>query len=250
MKPDWVPILCYHRVCPESEFGPDPGSLCVTPGQFGRQLALLKALGYRTVTLADLAAYLKAQKNLPPRSVALTFDDGYADNCVHAFPLLKKHGFTATVFLVTDRIGGTNVWDSGKVPLLNEDQIVRMRDGGVHFGSHSAGHADLSRSDPGTIRRELSDSLEKVRGLCGRMDVPFCYPYGRPGPAAKAAARELGYLCALSTDTGSDTDQSGDLFEMRRVQVFPSTTLSGFWKKLQPWYPRWQKFQKKLKSSF
>src|SRR3989338_5209539 len=110
---NWVPILCYHRICPMEEVGKDSRSLCVTPKQFERQMFLLKALGYQPTTLQELSAHLKDQKNIKKRSIVLTFDDGYEDNYTYAFPLLKKYSFPATIFLVTDWIGKKNVWDSG-----------------------------------------------------------------------------------------------------------------------------------------
>ena len=247
MKFRWTPILCYHRVSPRDKSNPDSPSLGVTPVQFEGQLRLLKTLGYRSVSIHDLIAYLKAQKNIPPKSVVFTFDDGYKDNYVHAFPLLKKYGFTATVFLVTDRIGGTNTWDSGTAPLLNEAEIEEMQMAGITFGSHTATHIDMSKTGKDEIAEELLSSRKKLESLTSRLDVPFCYPYSRINEGVKRQVREAGYLCGIAVNSGPADDQSLDFYEMMRVQVFSSTSLPGFWKKLQPWYPRWLKFQQKLR---
>ena len=83
--------------------------------------------------------------------------------------------------------------------------------------------------------------------LTRRTDIPFCYPYARANGGAKALAREAGYLCASSGDSGPD-DAAEDLSEVRRIPAFPSTSLFGFWKKLQPWYPSWIRWQRDRKA--
>ena len=248
MTRPWIPVLCYHRVCPLEECGPDSASLCVTPGQFARQMGLLKALGYHTLSAQDLCAVLQGRKNPPRKAVVLTFDDGYRDNHRNAYPILKKHGFTATVFLVTDRIGGKNTWDSGSQDLLSPQEIEEMHLGGIGFGSHTAGHINMTLAPADKIAEELERSRRRLKELTSRLDIPFCYPYARLTPEAKALVRDSGYLCAFSGDSGPD-DQAQDLFEIMRIQVFPSTSLFGFWKKIQPWYPRWIRYQRKRKEA-
>ncbi|MBI1979508.1 MAG: polysaccharide deacetylase family protein [Elusimicrobia bacterium] len=243
----WIPVLCYHRVCPVFERGIDSPSLCVTPDQFKRQLRLLKFLGYRSITPQDLVAYRQSRKNPPRKSALLTFDDGYEDNYLYAFPLLKQFSMTATLFLVTDSIGKKNGWDSGSLSLLNESQIEEMHLSGIQFGSHTAGHLDLSQADSEVTKRELLVSKEKVQDLTSRLDIPFCYPYSRLNSQSKQLVKDAGYSCAFAGDR--NFEEGEDIFDLMRIQVFPSTSLLGFWKKLQPWYPAWYRFQKGIKKS-
>ncbi len=240
MSRPWVPILCYHRVCPRTDPEFNFASLSVTPENFAAQMGLLKKLRYNPVSLQNLSACLNDQKNLPPRSVAITFDDGYEDNYTYAFPILKKYGFPSTIFLVTDHIKGKNVWDSGKTALLNREQIEEMQLGGVNFGSHTANHVDLSKEKEESARRELKKSYDALVEITQRTDIPFCYPYTRYTDDAKRWVKEAGYNCAVAGDRGK-LNQSEDLFDLWRVQVFPSTGLFGFWKKIQSWYPVWQR---------
>ena len=247
MNKKWFPILCYHRVCPPDEKGVDSPSLCVSPKQFKRQIALLKFLGYRAITVQELTAYLEERKNPPGKTALITFDDGYQDNYLHAFPILKEFAFSAAVFIVTNYIGKKNVWDSGSIALLNESQIDEMQSSGIVFGSHTANHVDLSKAGANTIKQELEISRKKIEELTSRLDIPFCYPYSRFSEESKNLVKESGYVCAFGGDGGSLV-QSEDLFNLMRVQVFPSTSLFGFWKKLQPWYPAWMAWQKRAKN--
>lgn len=245
----WVPIFCYHRICPEEEIGTDSRSLCVSPAQFERQMFLLKILGYRTISLQDLVSYYQDRKNIHSRSVVLTFDDGYEDNYFYAFPVLRKLKFRATIFLVTDLIGKKNSWDSGKVPLLKESQIEEMHSAGIDFGSHTATHLDLTQTNGNLIKEELLRSKEKLISLTRRLEVSFCYPYARTNETAKKLVEEAGYFCALAGSEGIG-EGAEELFSMHRIQIFPSNNLFDFWRKLQSWYPYWMKVQQqKLKSS-
>lgn len=248
MKFPWIPILCYHRVCPQKEVGTDSKSLCVTPAQFKNQMALLKLFRYQPISLQDLTAFLQSRKNINSRSVVLTFDDGYEDNYLYAFPILKRFSFPATIFLVTDLIGKKNLWDSGTTSLLNETQIEEMSQNGIIFGSHTATHIDLTQKSSGEVREELQRSRIKLEELTSRFDIPFCYPYARVNETSKNLAQESGYFCALAGDRGAQI-QKQNYFELTRIQIFPSDSTFRFWKKIQPWYPQWLRFQQKLKNS-
>ncbi len=95
-----VPIVAYHSIA-------DPHDhlisyLSLPLSLFERQLQYLQRKRFETVTLYDVHAFLRDGAPLPPRAIALTFDDGYLDNWVHAFPLLRKYGMKATIFVATD----------------------------------------------------------------------------------------------------------------------------------------------------
>ena len=98
-----VPVLMYHSIAPEIE-GWAYSYLSIKPVVFEGHLAALKRAGFTAVSLGELLEYVSAKRRLPPRAVVLTFDDGYLDNWVFAFPILRKHGFRGTVFVSTDFI--------------------------------------------------------------------------------------------------------------------------------------------------
>jgi peptidoglycan/xylan/chitin deacetylase (PgdA/CDA1 family) len=84
---------------------------------------------------------------LPGRAILLTFDDGYLDFFTYAHPLLQAYGFSATVFLVAERVGKSNQWDEiygESVPLMDWVQIRQLQAQGIEFGSHSTTHRPLT----------------------------------------------------------------------------------------------------------
>ncbi len=131
-------ILMYHAIGSPGE----PASRYVLPAPaFARQMAWLHRRRYRVLPLETLVRYRRAHRLPPARAVAITFDDGYVDNATHAAPILARHGFPATIFLVSQAVGGTNRWDRAGVlagrPLLSWAQAralhaVRHRLRGPH----------------------------------------------------------------------------------------------------------------------
>src|SRR5215813_10009273 len=94
-----VPILCYHR------FGSEEGKMVLSPKVFAQQMEYLQQNGYRVLRLSELASFLRGKRQLPAKAVVLTIDDGYNSMYFHAYPILKRYGFPATIFVYTDFIG-------------------------------------------------------------------------------------------------------------------------------------------------
>jgi peptidoglycan/xylan/chitin deacetylase (PgdA/CDA1 family) len=98
-----IPVLMYHSIAPVMKSWAY-NYLSIAPEIFEDQISTLAGSGYSPVTLPELYAYVSRKHRLPPKALVLTFDDGYLDNWVYAFPILKKYGFRATVFVSTDFI--------------------------------------------------------------------------------------------------------------------------------------------------
>ena len=242
-----VPVLMYHRIVdapPATRHG-----IWVTKQAFAAQLASLARRGFTTITLRDYEAYLMGARALPRRPIILTFDDGYADNHANALPLLRRHGMSAVVFLIGDRNVTANLWDAAEgepqVPLLAGDQIREMQDQGIEFGSHTLSHARLTDLDPGRLAAELEGSRRAVEQRTGRPVLSICYPYGAVSAAVKEAAERAGYAFGVASDSGPSRIGE-DLFEIRRVQVFPRTDLWGFWRKTSGWYTGYRALKRRL----
>jgi peptidoglycan/xylan/chitin deacetylase (PgdA/CDA1 family) len=135
-----IPVLMYHSIAPEIK-GWAYSYLSIHPDMFEDHLSTLKAAGYVSVSLAELYAYMAGEGRLPPKAIVLTFDDGYLDNWVFAFPILRKYGFRATVYVSTDFIDRTekarpnlaDVWDGRTTRenlewrgFLCQDEMIRM----------------------------------------------------------------------------------------------------------------------------
>lgn len=189
-------ILMYHAVADTSY---DPNLLSVSPAQFAVQLAWLKRQGLRGVSVGTLVA---ASRTGRARGlVGITFDDGYTSVLTNAVPQLLRHGFTATVFVIADRIGGANDWDEGTPwPLLSAAQIGELAAAGMEIGSHSATHIRLAGAADSRLKAEVHGSRETLSRLSDAEVRGFAYPYGDMDAAARRAVHDAGYdyACAVA----------------------------------------------------
>jgi peptidoglycan/xylan/chitin deacetylase (PgdA/CDA1 family) len=188
-------ILMYHAVADVSH---DPNLLAVSPRRFAAQLAWLARRGLRGVAVGPLVAALRADR--ARGLVGITFDDGYVSVLENAVPELVRRGFTATVFVISDRLGGRNDWDSGTPwPLLSGAQLGELAAAGMEIGSHSATHTRLAGADPGLLTAEVGGSRERLGRIADAEVRGFAYPYGDMDAAARGAVRDAGYdyACAV-----------------------------------------------------
>lgn len=174
-----VPVLAYHSIS-ENLFGKlDPyHQINTSVSVFSQQMKWLRQAGYRTVDLPEMMNALDTGQDLS-RTVVLTFDDGYQDFYSDAFPLLKQCGFTATVFLASDRIRNVAACVEG-ADYLTWREIRELHAQGISFGSHSVTHADLRSLGPEQIDYELGYSKETIEQEIGAAVESFSYPFALP----------------------------------------------------------------------
>lgn len=220
-----VPILMYHQIAPHR-----PGSRLnawrVPPEVFARQLDLLARRGLTGVALRDL---LETPPRPGDRRVVLTFDDGYDGVRTAALPLLRSRGFSATVFVVSGKLGGTNDWD-GESPgdaLLDAGGVRELAAAGLEIGSHGATHRPLTELPDGELPAEIRGSREQLERIAGAPVVSFCYPYGAADDRAAAAVREAGFRAATVIRGGLVPDLA-EPFRLRRVAVRGTRNLLDF----------------------
>lgn len=185
-----IPVLNYHGV-EDNEHNP----LMLGVADFDRQMAYLQREGYHSITPKQLLAHLQQGAALPEKPILITFDDGYRNNYENAYPILKKYGLTATVFLVTDTVG-TNDW------YLTWPQVEEMRKNGMVFGSHTLSHVPLNDLSADEIMFQLTKSKE---GMEWRLDVPvdyFAYPTGAYNERVGQLVKAAGYKAAFTIDFG------------------------------------------------
>ena len=229
-----LPILMYHRVAPNGSS--KIPSIRVTPEAFEEQLRFLQDAGFYSITLEEWRIAMMARKPLPGRAVIITFDDGYLDFATYAWPLLKRYGFSAMVFLVADLVGQSNAWDSAygeDLPLLKWEQIKQLQTEGVEFGSHSASHCLLTSLSPTEVVREGFRSRAILEHELGKPIRAFAYPYGDVDQVVKHLIGACGYVFGLSCQSGRSSFQDS-LLALPRIEVEGFDSLHDFVKKLSP----------------
>jgi peptidoglycan/xylan/chitin deacetylase (PgdA/CDA1 family) len=223
-----TPILMYHA------FG-HPGeraSRFVLPiRRFQQQIATLKWMGYHVLTLEDYLRYRREYRLPPSRSVVITIDDGYLDTYHLAYPILRRYGFSATIFLVSDCVGDVNRWDHQlglyRRPLLSWDHVKEMIAGGMHVGAHTCSHPDLTTLPPEAAKDEMERSREVLQDRLGIAARVFAYPYGKCNSTVKGLSEQIGLLgsCGISSGLNTATTHMHDL---RRTEICGTDPLFQF----------------------
>jgi peptidoglycan/xylan/chitin deacetylase (PgdA/CDA1 family) len=231
-----VPVLMYHRVAPSLQA--QEWRYAVESARFRAHLDWLAKNGWVAVSLAAFVAWHARGEPLPPRSVLITFDDGFAGLHEHAFPALRALGWPAVVFLVSGLIGGRDTWmsrDRGKQrehALLGVEQIAEMARHNIDFQSHSASHADLTTLDDDALRREVAGSRESLQSLLGTPVEHFAYPFGRYDDRVRAAVQAAGYRMAFSVQPGFNRI-GADPLAIRRIDVTGKDSTARFGRKVK-----------------
>ena len=221
-----VPILCYHR------FGTKTSKLNVTPAAFEQQMEWLARNGYTVVTLARLARFLDGKEALPAKSVAITIDDGYRSSYEIAYPILRKYGFPATVFLYTDFVGASDAMTWAQMKDMTSSGLVTIQ-------PHSKSHANLTQRLPNEtdaryrdrIRREVDAPVTVIKERLSEPIFAFAYPYGDVNEYV------VDLLVKDSVGQGVTVTPGGNPFYaypymLRRTMIFGNDDLDAFKAKL------------------
>jgi peptidoglycan/xylan/chitin deacetylase (PgdA/CDA1 family) len=189
-----VVVLCYHRL--EGKAG---GALSIEPALFEQQLQKIKESGLAVISMQDFLAWRRGEKNIPPKSVVITIDDGYVSSYDVGWPLLKKYGFPFTMYVYLNYIekGGKSITWS---------QLAEMRDAGVDIGSHTVSHQELRRKPskvPGDfetwLKTEVEHSKQVIEEKLGIKCATIAYPFGLHNDKVHAAIRAAGYEAGFTT---------------------------------------------------
>ena len=214
-----IPVLCYYRIGGPLELGVTR----VPRSVFERQMRAVVERGWRTLTLAQYTAAMASHTPhpTPPQSFLLTFDDGYASLVEDAYPILADLGLTATTFLITDYVGGTNGWDVQytwrRLPHLSWDQVDQWRGQGFDFASHTATHARLTWLEDAEAEEELTRSRSRlVERLGAAAGQAVAYPFGAADGRVVKLARRAGYGIGF----GGVRGDHGDPLLLPRVPAY------------------------------
>jgi peptidoglycan/xylan/chitin deacetylase (PgdA/CDA1 family) len=186
-------ILTYHSI--DASGSP----ISVAADAFRRHLRTLRHARIRVVPLAEL---LRLSPDI--EAVALTFDDGLA-SVADAAPVLEAEGWSATIFVVSGRVGGDNRWPGASpasvpvLPLLDWDALGRLADRGFEIGAHTRRHPRLTACGDAQLEEELEGAADDVTTRLGRRPCAFAYPYGDVNErVASAAARVYPLACTTT----------------------------------------------------
>ena len=209
-----IPILTYHR------FTEDCNSpLCVGSSTFERQMRYLKENGFHVISPEKLLAFLAYRQRLPKKSVLITMDDGYRSVYKIAYPILKKYGFTATLFIYTNFVGVSKM-------AITWDQLKEMKAAGFSVGSHTIYHSDLTMLKDGEteadrmarINKELHGSKKIIDKKLRQDTYLLAYPYGKYDKLSIKIAKDAGYKIAMSVQRGGNPFFANPLY-LRRDQI-------------------------------
>lgn len=229
-----IPILMYHQVgdfpAPRS-----PRAIHCHYKRFAVQMAYLYRFSYNVISMDRVAELLSGSGKIPPRTVALTFDDGYENFFQYAFPVLQRYAFPAMVYLVSGLIGKRATWltrdRSVLPPLLDAGQILQLKHAGIDFGSHGINHIKLAEV-VGTDRMldELRHSKEELESLLDEEVRHLCYPYGSHNRQVVEGARATGYQTAVTCVRAFATLED-DLLALPRKTISYNDNLASYvWK--------------------
>jgi peptidoglycan/xylan/chitin deacetylase (PgdA/CDA1 family) len=221
-----VPILCYHR------FGSRPSQLAVTPAAFEAQMEHLARNGYHVIPLSSFVGFLERGEPVPRKSVVLTIDDGYRSTYEVAFPILRKYGFSATVFLYSDFVGAPDA--------LTWPQMKEMEASGlVNIQPHSKTHANLATRVAGETDAKYRDRMRAeidtpIRLIHERLAVPslaFAFPYGDVNETVVDLLKRDGVRLGVTVTPGGNGFYAYP-FMLRRSMVFGGDGIDVFRSKL------------------
>jgi peptidoglycan/xylan/chitin deacetylase (PgdA/CDA1 family) len=206
-----VPIVMYHSVNPEAS---PKNMLAVSTATFERQMQFLKMNHYNVLPLESLATLIKERKKISPRTIAITLDDGYKDNYIYAFPILKKYNLPATIFIILSEVGRP------QDDRLSWDEIKIMQDSGIiTFGSHTLGSEPLINiKSEQEIKKQIFDSKKILEEKLGRPISAFSYPEGRFNNKIKQLVMYAGYTVAVATNPGKRF-ANDDIFALKRLRI-------------------------------
>jgi peptidoglycan/xylan/chitin deacetylase (PgdA/CDA1 family) len=240
-------ILNYHRVAPCVAGLPRP-TINVTPERFCQQIAGLQQRGYTIRPLAEMLRIRRLGLPLPPRTVVLTFDDGFASVYKYAWPILRELQAPATIFLCTAFIESEapfpfDPWAAAFQrqapreswrPLRFDECREMLASGLIEFGAHTHTHQDF-RLRPSDFADDLRTNCESLRAQLGLREISFAFPFGYSDEELMGAVREAGTTCALTVD-GRLNPLAADPFGWGRFTAYDYDTAGTLAAKREGWY--------------
>ena len=221
-------VLMYHSI------GINEVPFTVSPSNFQKQMDYLKKAKYNVIPLAELVDLLKKKKDIPRKTVVLTFDDGFEDNYSNVFPLLKRYSFPATIFLATGFVG-KKIPNSAGIPLkaLRWEQILEMHNSHlVDFEPHTVSHPKLSDVPSEVAEREILESRRIIEKKLNKKCLFFAYPKGKYNKETQNILTRNGFLAAMVAGEERFVQKGDDCLMLPRLAINSSINFIQFQGKL------------------
>lgn len=215
-----VPVLMYHQITDAKP----AGDTVISPAKFAQQMEYLASQGYQTLSMDELTAIMRGQSPVPRKAVVLTFDDGWR-NVLAAVPILDKHRFKASFWIVTDFATDPSYLDWGQIKALAQNPRYEIQG---HTKTHPwSPFSNLltwaEGKTPGKsmedVRAELVDSKRTLEAQLGRRVDYLAWPRGLFNDAMISVAKENGYKGLLTTDDGWFNTSGSDEFRIARTTI-------------------------------
>lgn len=228
-----APVILYHNVgLPRP--GEFPG-LTTPVSEFEMQIRFLSKMGYQGIRPSQWLQWRDRGGMLPKRPVMIVFDDGYAEACHNAFPVLERHGFGAACMVVTQFIGSTNHWDEDaghpSFQLMSKSEILEWSQRGIEFGGHTASHPELPLVSQEQAEREIVRCKDDLTALLGQAPECFAYPFSGVNPEVQAIARRH-FTMAFTAWQGT-LHLGTNLHLVPRILFLPGESRFGMWCRLR-----------------
>jgi peptidoglycan/xylan/chitin deacetylase (PgdA/CDA1 family) len=222
-----VPVLTYHQFAEKST-----NKMTVSRDAFEAQMRLLKEKGYQVVSLEQLLAFLDFRGQLPEKAVVITIDDGWRSTYDIAFPILKRYGYPATLFVYTQLV-------TGGAKTLSWDQLREMAAQGLDVQCHTVTHRNLAlqqdQESPdeyfAAVQREIADATRTLEQRLGKRPTFLAYPYGETNGLAIALLRKQGFRAAFTVARESNPFFAPN-FRLGRSMIYGDYDLARFEKNL------------------
>ena len=208
-----VPILEYHRIIPISEAGGSLPGLVMPPENFSAQLDALKAAGWRTITLGTLGDDLMAHRAPSARSFVISIDDGWNDGYNYALPILQNHGYVATFFVISSRIGGSGFLSAG--------QIQTLQAAGNEIGNHTVSHVGLPYQTAANMKTQVDAASDQIAAVTGGRPKSFAYPMGAINNSAMSAVAACPGIEIAVTEYTAIGETDVGRFDAPRLEIGP-----------------------------
>jgi peptidoglycan/xylan/chitin deacetylase (PgdA/CDA1 family) len=217
-----APVLMYHSISDDTEHVHPYYQTTTSPQVFAEHMRFLSENRYSVISLGELVSGMRQGRSLSD-CVVITFDDGFRDFYLHAFPVLQRYGFSATMFLPTDYIGQSERSFQRRA-CMTWSEVRQLHHAGVYFGSHTVTHPQLRSTGRNRREYELRHSKRVIEDELGASVESFSYPFAFPEQSRdftqelRADLEKCGYQNGVSTVIGRARASSDQLF-LKRLPV-------------------------------